>query len=341
MSASAEAPERFGWESSGASPHLRDLGETELLGLLVGTAAEGARLEVGPGDDSAVWRVGEVSVAVTTDSLVEDVDFRRDWQSPYEVGLKAWGAAASDLAAMGFGADLGLACLVCRPETAVAAVVAIQAGLVAAARRDGATLAGGDVSSTSGPLTIAVSALGRGEPGSAVRLGGARPGDLVVVTGVLGEAAAALERLEAGGEVPEGWRRRLTAPAPRLMEGQELRRVGASALTDLSDGLLLDAGRIAAASRCRVELFADRLPLGAGLELLGGERALRLAVTGGEDFELLACLPPHRLPALTPRGEGSRISVVGQVVAGAGAVLLEHEAGAEVMLGGRGGFRHF
>jgi thiamine-monophosphate kinase len=306
----------------------------------VGLAAGDGRLAIGPGDDSAVWELAGRDLAITTDSLVERVDFLRSFQTPWEVGLKAWGAAASDLAAMGLGVEFGVACLICSPDTFEGTVLDIQEGMVEAARRDGALLAGGDVSSTDGPLTVAVTVLGSGPAGLAVRLGGARPGDLVAVTGRLGGAAAALRLLQSGRVPPEPWRRRLVAPVPRLAEGQGLRAAGVHAMTDLSDGLLVDAARMARASSCRLELWADHLPLESELEHFFPGESLHLGAAGGEDYELLACLPEPVARALGSSSGGTNISVVGRVSDGDGVRLLESPDGAEVDLPARG-FRHF
>ena len=319
---------------------LSALGETSLLAALVGLAAADGRLAVGPGDDAAVWELGGRALAITTDSLVERVDFLRSFQTPWEVGLKAWGAAASDLAAMGFRADFGVVCLICSPDTFEGTVLDIQEGMLEAASRDGALLAGGDVSATDGPLTIAVTVLGSGPPGGAVRLGGAQPGDLVAVTGRLGGAAAALHLLEGGRVPPEPWRRRLVAPVPRLAEGQRLRTAGAHAMTDLSDGLLVDAARVARASSCGLELWADHLPLESEMEHFFPGESVQLAAAGGEDYELLACLPGPVALALASSSGGTGISVVGRVSEEEGVRLLERPEGPEVALPSQG-FRHF
>ncbi len=319
---------------------LSALGETSVLAALVELAAGDGRLAIGPGDDAAVWELGGRAMAITTDSLVERVDFLRSFQTPWEVGLKAWGAAASDLAAMGFGVDFGLACLICSPDTFEGTVLDIQEGMVEAASRDGALLAGGDVSSTDGPLTIAVTVVGSGPSGQAVRLGGAQPGDMVVVTGSLGGAAAALRLLESGRVPPEPWRLRLVAPLPRLAEGRWLRTAGAHAMTDLSDGLLVDAARVAKASSCRLELWADHLPLESELEHFFPGGSLPLGAAGGEDYELLACLPEPAARALGSFSGDTRISVVGRVSEGEGVRLMERPDGPEVALPAQG-FRHF
>ena len=332
-------PDQCGWAPTDGR-RLSAVGETGLLAALVGLAADDGRLAIGPGDDAAVWDVNGRALAITTDSLVERVDFLRSFQSPWEVGVKAWSAAASDLAAMGFGADLGVACLICSPDTFEGTILGIQEGMVEAARQDGALLAGGDVSSTDGPLTIAVTVVGSGPPGGAVRLSGALPGDLVAVTGRLGGAAAALRLLESGRVPPESWRRRLVAPVARLAEGQRLRAAGAHAMTDLSDGLLVDAARLAAASSCQLELWADHLPLEHELEHFFPAESLQLGAAGGEDYELLVCLPGPLARNLSSLSGGAGISVVGTVCPGDGVRLLEHPDGPEVALSGRG-FRHF
>jgi thiamine-monophosphate kinase len=316
------------------------VGETSLLAELVGLAGGDGRLAIGPGDDAAVWELAGWALAITTDSLVERVDFLRSFQTPWEVGLKAWGAAASDLAAMGFRADFGVACLICSPDTFEGTVLDIQEGMVEAARRDGAMLAGGDVSSTDGPLTVAVTVLGSGPKGQAVRLGGARPGDMVAVTGRLGGAAAALHLLQSGRVPPEPWRLRLVAPVPRLAQGQRLRAAGVHSMTDLSDGLLVDAARLARASSCRLELWADHLPLEPELERFFPGESLQLGAAGGEDYELLACLPEPVARALGASSGGADISVVGRVSDGDGVCLLESPDGSEVDLPAPG-FRHF
>jgi thiamine-monophosphate kinase len=298
---------------------------------------------VGVGDDAAAWRVSPGALAVvSTDSLVEDVDFRRSYQSPYQVGWKAWRAAVCDLAAMGANAGGGLLAALVPAETSLTALRAIQLGLVEAAAEDGAVVLGGDLSGTAGPLALTVTVLGELGDRDPVRLGGGSPGDALLVTGSLGLAAAALERLERGcAELAPEWRDRLLEPRSRLEAGQALRRLGASAMTDISDGLLLDAARIGAASGVGVEIWLDRVPLGAGLER--DEAGCSLALSGGEDYELLATIAEiRRGPAL--RGWGSHlppISQIGRLTEEHGVRLLSRPGGEPMALPERDGFRHF
>jgi len=281
---------------------------------------------------------------VSTDTLVERVDFERERQSPYEVGLKAWGSSASDLAAMGAQAEFGLVAAVLPRDTSLEAVEAIQLGLVEAAARDGATIAGGDLSAAAGPLVLTVTVCGSVVEGRPVTISGGRDGDVLVLTGELGAAAGTLEAWRQGDEsIPEAWRSRLVRPTARMLEGQALRRVGATAMTDLSDGLLLDAGRLAAASRAGVELWANRLPLAAGLRHRFGAEALRLAVAGGEDYELLASLPAGGCARVLREWPASlaRLCQVGRLGPDPGVRLLEREGGRELSLGGALGYQHY
>ncbi len=301
-------------------------------------------LTVGPGDDAAAWLPAAPTVLVSTDTLVEGVDFERARQLPYEVGLKAWGSSASDLAAMGGEVEFGLVAAVLPPETPLAAVEAIQLGLVEAAARDGAGIGGGDVSAADGPLVLTVTVLGTVPDGRPVTISGGREGDVLLLTGDLGAAAATLEGWRQGDPaVPAGWRSRLVAPTARIAEGRALRQAGATAMTDLSDGLLLDAARIAAASRTAVELWADCLPLAAGLRERFGDDAVRLAAAGGEDYELLASLPTDAVERLLQewRPELAPLRRVGRLGPGDGVRLLECEGGAEFRVGGGLGYQHY
>ena len=331
-----------GW--SDGDVELSAVGEEGLLARLIAIAGASGGLAVGPGDDAAGWVAGAATWLVSTDTLVEGVDFERRRQTPYEVGAKAWGTSASDLAAMGSEAEFGLVAAVLPRGTSLAAVEALQLGLVEAAARDDASIAGGDLSSTSGPLVLTVTVMGSVADGQPVRISGGREGDAMVLTGELGGAAAALEAWrQAEASIPAEWRARLVTPRARIGEGRALRRAGATAMTDLSDGLLLDAVRVAAASQVGVELWADRLPLASGLGPRFGEVALRLAVAGGEDYELLASLPMQVLdrvmagwpPELAP------LRLVGRLVRGAGVRLLEREGGGELTLGGPLGYQHY
>ena len=326
----------LGWDPPGTAT-LDAAGEELMLARLVAMA--GADGEVPPGDDAAGWRQEGGTGLISTDSMVEGVHFRRGFQSPYQLGRKAWAQAASDLAAMGAWPLLGVVAAVFPGSTPAAVVEAVQLGLVEAAEAVGASVVGGDLSS--GPvILLSVTVVGSTRDGTPVRLGGARPGDLLVTTGRLGCAAAALAALESGDQgdaVPASWVERLLVPTARLEEGEQLRRRGCSALTDLSDGLLLDAGRMARASGVAVELWADRLcPPGSRPDL-------QLVLTGGEDYELLAAVPSPGLDPLLASwpADLAELRLVGSVAAGQSVVVLDRLGGSPLSLGAELGYQHF
>ena len=264
---------------------LSELGETGLLAEL-----ERRGLARGIEHDAADLGGGLV---VTQDALIEGVHFWLDWTSYRELGYRAAAVNLSDLAASGAEPRALLVTLAAPAGLELESVVELYEGL----NEPGVPVVGGDT--TSAPqLALAVTAVGSSErvPGRA----GAKPGDLVVVTGPLGAAGAAFR---------EG---RHARPPLRLEEGRRLAAV-AHALTDISDGLAVDAGHLAARSGCRLELDAERVPLapGATVEDLGF----------GEDYELLAATPdPLGFPVIgaCTDGEGVEIRLEGERVALAG-----------------------
>ncbi|GAC1339348.1 MAG: thiamine-phosphate kinase [Candidatus Dormibacteria bacterium] len=322
---------------------LDEVGEGALLDRLVRAAGRpvgrSGRAVTGSGDDAAWWRPEpDTDLVLSQDAVVEGEDFRRHWITPWQLGRRCLAGALSDLAACG---ALPSWCLVsvCAAETTKADdLLCLQAGLVEAAAEWGCALLGGDLSRIAGPLVIDVSVGGAVPAGSGLRRDSGRPGDLLVVTGELGCAAAGLRLLLAAedidGPAARAWRAAQLTPVPRLAEGIALREQGVVCGGDLSDGLVVDAGRTAAASGCAAELWLDRLPVGTPLRERFPQEWPELALAGGEDFELLAVVAPARLDALRLAWPSSLapLSVVGRLVPGNDVQLRSGENGAALPL---------
>jgi thiamine-monophosphate kinase len=290
----------------------------------------GPRVRVPSGDDAAVVEPRAAS-AVTVDAIVDGVHFVLDSFGPEAVGRKALAAALSDLAAVGAAQGEAYVVVAAPEELSDDDLLAIADGLAETATREAVTIAGGDLV-RSPVLIVSVTAVGY-EPGGArfVTRGGARPRDLVAVTGELGGAAAAVELMEAGERRGDPADRgasllnRQLDPTPRLREGRALAKTGATAMIDISDGLGADAGHVASASESHLEIDLERVPVADGVaEVAGGdEAALELAASGGEDFELLVTIPRERWDdaAQAMADTGTKLTEVGYVTEGQGVTL--------------------
>lgn len=299
-----------------------DLGEFGLIGAIRRLLpAAGAQMLVGIGDDAAVLRAPDRRVVATMDLLVEGRHFRREWSSAFDVGCKAAARNLADVAAMGAeptGLLLGLAV---PGDLPVAWVEELVRGLAAESGRAGASIAGGDVSGAA-TVMLAITALGDLSGRAPVTRAGARPGDLLAVAGRLGRSAAGFALLDASQDSAAPELAALVAshrrPQPPYAAGPEAARLGASAMIDVSDGLVADLRHVAEASGVLIDVQADRLPADEALQAaaiaLGGADWLGWALGGGEDHALAATFPAgSRLPGYW--------TVIGSVAEGRGVLV--------------------
>jgi thiamine-monophosphate kinase len=354
-----------------ARPRLDEQGFIDLVARLAAAPAGGRtapgspRLVVGIGDDAAVLTPASGRhLLLTTDFLAEGIHFRAAWTPGALLGRKAVAVNLSDIAAMG-GVPLAGLLSVGLPRAASPELArAVARGAVDRARRHGVALAGGDTGAAR-HLLVSVTLLGEVEPGRAVLRDGARPGHGLYVTGVLGASAAGLALLRRGarwslpdrglprGRRTPGIRRAARAllrahldPVPRLAAGRLLGRSGAAAaMIDVSDGLLQDLPRLCGASGTGAVVEEAALPVSpAAAAIFGSQKARRLALIGGEDYELLFAARDADAPALGRLAARLRLPItrLGQVLPRPAGVRLLTRDGRFVPFGSiRGGFEHF
>jgi thiamine-monophosphate kinase len=298
-------------------------------------------VRVGPGDDCAV--VAGDGIALSCDMSVEGVHFRREWLSLRDVGARAAAAALSDLAAVA-ARPIGILVSLAVPDADVGAhAVQVMEGVRRAADHVGAALLGGDVTRSPGPLAIDVTAVG--EAPHPVLRSGASAGDEVWVTGELGAAGLYVAQMLAGDEPDAAARRRFAAPEPRVHEARWLAESGlATAMIDLSDGLAGDAAHISAASGVAVLLAPELIPVHPAVRrhAASPEDALRMALSGGEDYELCFTAPNGEVEAYVREFQeafGVRLSCVGRVAGGDGVWWSDAEGNRRAL--GLHGYRHF
>lgn len=269
---------------------IGDLGEFGLLAQLLPTLPTGQDVLLGPGDDCAVVRTAAGQLLLTVDALVEGVHFRRGWLSARQLGRKAFRINASDIAAMGGRPRWAVIHVSAPPQTPAADVAAISRAAAQAAAEAGARLVGGNLS-RSRVLSIVLALVGDAPPRPITR-SGARVGDLLFVTGRLGEAALGVRELRRNRSASSPAVRRFREPPLRVDTGALLARSRVvSAMIDVSDGLLRDLRHLCAASRVGACLELERIPASARVRRAG----MSLALSGGEDYELLCAVPArHR-----------------------------------------------
>ncbi len=320
------------------TPSLAALGEFGLIARLTAGVETRPDVALAVGDDAALLDLDAHSphlLVATCDAQVEGRHFLRASTTSHEIGHKALAVNLSDIAAMGAEPLWALVSLLLPPDVEVALLDDIYSGMRALARRFGVALVGGNVSSTSGPLTIDLTLLGRVERGRALTRSHGKPGDALLVTGSLGAAAAglfaALDPSPASALPPatrEYLRRAMAAPEPRVREGLALAATGVvTAMLDISDGMAADLGHLCDASAVGAVVHADRLPIAPQTRAfcaVYNRDPLDVALTGGGDYELLFSVTPDGVAVAIDalRAIGGQATVIGALAEpGAGRVL--------------------
>lgn len=310
------------------------MGEFELLARVrKRLPPDGPRVHLGSGDDAAVTAPGGVT-ATSVDALVEGVHFRRDLATLAQIGHKALATALSDLAAMGGAPGEAYIVLGVPSDLDEEGCLELLDGMSGLAEDTGTSLLGGDLTKAT-ELFLAITVVGHAAgPEQLITRSGAEVGDALVLTGEIGGAAAGLlllerPKLEQGmpAGTAEQLRGRQLEPLPRLGAGQALAGAGAKAMIDLSDGLGGDARHLVESSVVGLRIDAGSLPLAAQLNEVAsaaGRDPLALATGGGEDYELLAAIPPGQLDeaiSAVRESEGIDLTPIGEIVSGNGVEI--------------------
>lgn len=321
---------------------LRDLDESELLARMFPFFRDRSGVVVPPGDDAAVVEAPSGTVVATTDSMIRGLDWRDDWSTGRDVGLKLVAQNVADVAAMGAVPTGLLVSFAADPDTEVRWALDLTRGIAEAARDARCPVVGGDLSGAPpGVVVVQATALGDLQGRPAVLRSGARPGDLVAVAGSLGWSGGGLFLYAAGVTPPQltmtsspldlaqatlMWAHR-TAARPPFEAGPRAALAGAHALIDVSDGLVRDVGRVGRASGVAIDLDAAALRgMAAGplTTALGPAEAMRQVLAGGEEHSLVGCFAPDAVPEDADLGW----RVIGHVIA------AEHETAGRVTVNG-------
>jgi thiamine-monophosphate kinase len=325
---------------------IKELGEFGLIDRIKeDTINDTATVVQGIGDDAAVLlpTIRHLQL-ISTDMLVEDVHFDLATTTPWQLGYKAIAVNLSDIAAMG-GIPRHIVISLAMPKDAGFDFVDnLYKGMKEICREFKVNIVGGDTVSSPHGVIINVAVLGEVEPGRLTKRSGARPGDIVAVTGTLGDSACGLELLGK-----KDWEERDFAwplvtshltPRPKVQAGQTLAQIGVSSMNDISDGLSSEANEIAAASKVGLRVYKKAIPLSDCLKQAAdwlGKSPLHYALYGGEDYQLIFTISPEKSNALQEAGLG--LSTIGEVTERPAVVLVDND-GTEEKLEPKG-YNHF
>jgi len=329
---------------------IEDIGEfglIERIARLVKIKDENVLL--GIGDDAAVVKASpEFLTLLTSDILIENVHFRLDFTTAYQLGYKAIVSNISDIAAMAGLPRYGLISLGIKAGTEVGFIEDLYQGILAGAGEYKAEIVGGDTVQSSAGLVIAVALTGKVEPNLLRKRSGAQVGDAILVTGQLGASAAGLYLLlNPEKETPkaESLKKAHLLPKARVREARIAARLGATAIEDISDGLASEIGHICEQSRVGAKIFSSHVPVAEGVAEVGQlsvRSALQLALEGGEDYELVITAPTAKAEVIAREifeETGTPVVFVGEIIEQSEGVILVDEEGKTTPLGK--GYEHF
>jgi thiamine-monophosphate kinase len=311
------------------------LKEKLLIDRIRRTARGNRSVGTGIGDDCAVLRLPRSHEAlVTTDFSLEDVHFRREWHPSDSVGHRCLARGLSDIAAMGGVPRAAFLSLALPPDLPQKWVDQFVASLLKLAKRYSVPLAGGDTAQSPAGILADIVVLGSAPAGKAILRSGAKPGDLLYVTGALGSSSSALNRLRDGEKLKPKSHPKHFYPEPRIAIGQFLREKKlASAMIDISDGLSTDLAHICDESKVGAVVYGNSLPMANGL----GDGGLQLALHGGEEYELLFTAKPGR--RIPKEIGGVPITRIGEMVREKQMKLAQPDGTAMILRSA--GWQHF
>jgi len=330
---------------------LSDLGEFGLIKRLAKLVpGDNGQVLLGIGDDTSAWRPSpDRTILTTTDMLIEDVHFRLRWISFYDLGWKALAVNLSDIAAMGGEPKAALASLGLPKELEVSQIEELYRGMTDLADEFEVRILGGDTVRSPIGVIINVAVWGEVEESKILRRDTARVGDVIAVSGWLGDSSGGLSLLEthrgqyfspSAGLLIKAHLR----PVPRIKIGRILGECGLQCAIDISDGFLSEVDKITEASGKRAIVYLERLPVSPELREVFGEEAPNFAITGGEDYELLFSGPAQVVREVQTRIKtetGLETTIVGEVLDGGPAegenrVILLDRTGKEIEVGKHG-----
>ncbi|HEX79363.1 MAG TPA: thiamine-phosphate kinase [Dehalococcoidia bacterium] len=308
---------------------VSEIGEFRLIELLATIAKEGKKKQqpvIGIGDDAAAWRSDTSLNLSTVDCLVQDVHFNLDITTWKELGWKSLSISLSDIAAMGGTPRYALASLGLPGDTEVDDVADIYHGITELGNEFGIAIIGGNISDAA-IVFLSTTVLGSAAGDDRILTrSAARVGDLIAVTGSLGAAAAGLEvlkhKIPLDSETSTLLKQAFLLPRPRIAEGQLLVEQGVKSAIDISDGLIADLGHMCRASQVDAHFYIDRIPIHPAARIAFGDRALEMALSGGEDYELLFTANSAVIEGVISKASPP-ITVIGEITTGeAGEVTI-------------------